>query len=92
MSILKELCSCGHEKVTHYRDPVTGERWACTGTFCDCRLYRNDKERDTPLLPPSNYDERSTAVGGGRPHIECRCTACCQWDYEQVLRDLRGLR
>lgn len=44
MSLI-ELCHCGHDVDTHYRDPTTRARYGCTGIRCDCSLYLN---RDTP--------------------------------------------
>jgi hypothetical protein len=81
---LKQICACAHDIDTHYKDPHSGRREACLGYRCDCRCYRDVHERDTPLLPPNNYDESKTFYGGGRPHIDCNCLSCLEWDYERM--------
>lgn len=82
----KRECACGHDINSHYRDPQTGERCACTGLRCDCRRYYEGKELKTPLLPPNNFDESLTHSGGGKPHLNCQCHKCWEWEYEQAKR------
>jgi hypothetical protein len=85
---LKRECACGHDLDTHYKDPVDGKRYACTGLHCDCARYDEGRETKTTLLPPNNFDESLTAAGGGRPHISCGCSRCVEWQYDQMRKAL----
>lgn len=85
---LKRECDCGHDIDTHYKDPVDGKRYACTGLRCDCARYYEGRDTRTPILPSNNFDESKTAAGGGRPHISCSCSACLKWEYEKMRRTL----
>lgn len=43
--------TCAHDESSHYRDPITGKRYACAGAYCDCREYV-PPGAPTPLTPP----------------------------------------
>lgn len=89
MSIYKQDCSaCGHDIDTHYRDPRIGERWACTGAYCDCRGYTREIRRDTPVLPAINFGEAKTKPPPGKPHVQCTCAKCLEWEWDQISRGL----
>jgi len=83
---VKQICDCGHDIDTHFRDLNTGKREACLGYRCDCARYHEGKKDKTPSLPSNNFDESKTAAGGGRPHISCACRACLEWEYDQMRR------
>ena len=81
---LKHECVCGHDIDTHYKDLQTGERCACLGSRCDCAKYDEGSKHSRRVLPENNYDYRKTAYGGGRPHLDCKCQACCEWEYDRI--------
>ena len=85
----KRTCVCGHDIDTHYKDPQTGARCACTGLRCDCELYDEGTDRARRVLPANNYDEKKTAYGGGRPHLNCKCEKCIEWEFEEMRRQLQ---
>lgn len=86
---LKQECDCGHDIETHYLDPSDHVRYACTGLHCDCSFYgKVDRDWRAPVLPSNNFDESLTHSGGGRPHNECKCIRCLEWEYEQVRHAL----
>lgn len=84
--IHKTVCACGHDLVTHYRDPVTNKRLSCCGMYCQCTHYHSDKERPTPVLPAAN----------GRPDLRphedphCGCDACSDWEDQRYEARLPG--
>jgi hypothetical protein len=52
----RQTCACGHHKSTHHREvessgDVTQERRlvyvACLANFCDCGLYRQEKNDES---------------------------------------------
>lgn len=46
----REVCKCGHDKATHFRDLNTGARASCLASMCDCKRYRDPGTPDT--VPP----------------------------------------
>jgi hypothetical protein len=63
-----EICHCGHDRATHYRDltvlpHVTA---ACLARGCDCPAYLNEREPRPAVLrrkntaPPADRQERTT--------------------------------
>jgi hypothetical protein len=61
VNTLREVCKCGHDKVTHHEG-----KYNCLGMFCNnCKAYRNEWEEDAPVTDPApsswaDDDEPST--------------------------------
>lgn len=74
MNGLKEICVCGHDVETHFKDPRTGVRGRCLGMHCDeCYRYRDalSAYRDTPVMV-----RFETPL---LPHPPwCLCSDCCE--------------
>lgn len=83
MSGHKQICACGHDVDTHYRDPRTKQRLACTGLYCDCRHYTTHMQRDTPVLPRINWAQPASR---NKPHADpdCQCPHCTDWYLDRL--------
>jgi hypothetical protein len=69
-SIYREVCHCGCDKLSHYRDPSSGKRFSCLNARCECKRYVD--QRDPP--PPPERKRR-----WGHP-ATCQCFDCKQLD------------
>lgn len=85
---LREVCHCGCDKTTHFKDLITGERGRCTGVHCnDCFAYVNEHEELAPRTPLADAITqvlgklRARPNAHRRPHVDtdCRCVACREW-------------
>jgi len=79
VSILKEICHCGHDKATHWEC-----KSACLGSYCDCCLYVHRDDPDcsartkTIAPPPSSTDPIFDAFATPVVHSPwCLCPDCC---------------
>lgn len=50
MSGYLEICKCGHDISTHFRDPNTHRIHGCLGMRCDCPVYK-DHLKPEPVIP-----------------------------------------
>ena len=64
-------CKCGHDRATHY-DKADN----CLAPRCECQVFSDVRERDTPVIPLHSY-QRSFK----RPHADpdCYCGPCMHW-------------
>ncbi len=77
---LKDPCTCGCERDSHYKDLGSGKLYNCLVPRCDCQVFTKPTlERKSVLRDIDGPETPRTRQGKPHDNVHCKCLDCLRW-------------